>query len=1112
MTLETLYCKKCGGGPLDKVSDTEYKCPFCGCTFHDNSAALKATAAENKNREKVNGLRRELYEKVQEKYIDNASILDLCKQVKEIDPEDCLANFYSVAALDQDDGVNEIKLCKHLDSLDLEQFEDFIDTIVDYMLKSLTPRNMMSVGNLIERAYHQKDPVKYGTIRTHFDEECAKVSNLVYDPSVERDIFLCYASPDMDVVMDTLRYFEDKGLTCFVAVRNMQHGNGAVANYWDVIHTAIDNCKTVVFISSNNSRTNARDSKKELDYISANDANRKTPMTKIELVVEPYTNEPSRKVIETVFKGYFEDGYSFESAEDIYNNIFNPDKKAQKGVRENAMAPQISEEDEVLCDPFVIRDCFIACDEEDYDEGLKLVEYLESEDNGITCFIEKRNTKTWDPEDETSYLRKIKFAINNCKCFVLVSTKASRSYRSICKKEMDYILETENERSLPLKKIHYVIEGFSGEKNEAFVRSFFGALEDVYKPEGVLTRYLTVDKKASKKKASDIDFTSILPKDVYLVYEEADEARAEELMNFLEQNGLTCFFKKRDFEGEEDELLKNLKTIIDGCQSVAFVSSNNARTGTSVCKKELDTIATYDKNRNEPIKKVEYLIESYSGKPIDKIFQRYFFENNTYNSSPNSEEVFDKLIGFSGAEIEEEPKKEDIKNYDALEKEIKICKFCGAENPTSARFCCDCGEDSFVATRDEYLRLKRASKKELERMQENEYRETSEGLKNNTIIYASTQAERDEVDARNKANANNPKNKAKNDNADDTPIDRAFADFYADASNKNKAKKNNADDDIDLANFYADSSSKNKAKKNSAADDDIDLNNFYADANKNKSKAKSKDDDIDLNNFYADANKNKAKKSSAADDDIDLNNFYADAHKNKSKSKASNDDDIDLNNFYADANKNKAKGSESRPVVRENAYADARTNTSTPSHVSYQQIELQVGQRIVVSDNISHIQLSTKAQGKLDNFESDSFIFLLDENNKVRNEGDLIYFNNDSTISNSIVLKNMGNLTEKIDVNLNKISNSADKISFIYSVVSNNGAKLNFSMATELQFSLLVGENKYLFKINNIDRTSKSIYLFELYKHKNNWKIRVIGLPTNKDINSICNEYGLDIA
>ena len=1037
MKLEALFCKKCGGGPLDKISDTEFKCPYCGLTFQDNTPAVTASAAENENRERINGLRRELYEKVSEKYIDSAAILNLCKQIKEIDPDDCFANFYGVAALDQDDGVNEIRLCKYLDSLDLEQFEPFIDTIVDYMIKSLTPRNMMSVGNLIERAYHQKDPVKYGTIRTRFDEECAKVSSLVYDPTVERDIFLCYASPDMDVVMDTLRFFEDKGLKCFVAVRNMQHGNGAVANYWDVIHTAMDHCKALVFISSNNSRTNLRDSKRELDYMDENDGNRKTPIIRVEYVVEPYTNEPSRQIIEQLFKNYFANGSSFTNVEDIYNNVFNPDKKAKKVVRENAAAPQISEEDEVLCDPFIVRDCFVACDKDDYDEGLKLVEYLET--NGVTCFIEKRNTKTWEIDDEVGYLRKVKFAINNCKCFILVSTKASRSYHSICKKEMDYIFETEKERSLPLKKIHYVIEGLEGDKNAPYVRSFFGALEDVYKPEGVLLRYLSPDKKEGKKKASSIDFTSVLPKDVYLVYEDPDEDRAEELANFLENNGLTCFFKKRDFDGEEEELLKNLKTIMDGCQSVAFVSSKNARTATSASRKELDGITNYDKGRNEPIKKVEYLIETYSGEPIDKIFQRYFFQNNTYNSSPNSEEVFDKLIGFSGVNIEPEPQ---VEVKDTLEKAIKICKFCGAENPVSARFCCDCGEDSFVSSRDEYLRLKRESKKELERIHENEYRDTSEGLKNKTILYASTQQERNEMemDARNRANSSNSKNKAKNDNSDAAPIDRALADFYADARSKNKEKKSSV----------------------------------------------QSDDELNLSDFYADAHKSKAKKSSAeSDNDINLADFYADAHKSKAKN-------------------------DSKQPVRQNAYVEART--VEPNYASYQEIELQVGQRIVISEDISRIQLTTKAKGKLDNFESDSFIFLLDENNKVKNDGDLIYFNNDSTISNSIVLKNMGSLTERIDVNLNKISNSAEKVSFIYSVVSNDGVKLNFSMATELQFTLFVGENKYTFKINNIDRTSKSIYLFELYKHKNNWKIRVIGLPTNKDINAICNEYGLDIA
>ena len=179
---------------------------------------------------------------------------------------------------------------------------------------------------------------------------------------------------------------------------------------------------------------------------------------------------------------------------------------------------------------------------------------------------------------------------------------------------------------------------------------------------------------------------------------------------------------------------------------------------------------------------------------------------------------------------------------------------------------------------------------------------------------------------------------------------------------------------------------------------------------------------------------------------------------------------------------------------------------------SLNRIELQVGQRIVVSENINQIMLAFKATAKLDNFESNTFMFLLGPDDKVRNEGDLIFFNNDSTISNSIVLTSEEKNYEKININLAKLSNNIEKVAFVYSVVSENGVKLNFSMASELMFLIDIGDNEYVMKINNIDRTSKSIYLFELYKYKNIWKVRVVGLPTNKDIDKICQEYGVDIA
>jgi hypothetical protein len=61
--------------------------------------------------------------------------------------------------------------------------KDEMEDILEYCLKSITPRNMLAICNLIERAYKQNDLTLYNDFRTKYDEQCNLINDCVYDPA-----------------------------------------------------------------------------------------------------------------------------------------------------------------------------------------------------------------------------------------------------------------------------------------------------------------------------------------------------------------------------------------------------------------------------------------------------------------------------------------------------------------------------------------------------------------------------------------------------------------------------------------------------------------------------------------------------------------------------------------------------------------------------------------------------------------------------------------------------------------------------------------------------------------------------------------------------------------
>ena len=283
MEFNIIRCPYCGNeGHLEHKGEIWY-CAYCNNSCTDNSAerafiklgekleanltsqiqGIVDAAFMKKREEEYFNLRSLLWEKTHAKYIDSSAIISVCRDIKKLEPHDFLANFYETA-----NSATPAEVSEFLHGIDVFENEMFIDLVLDFMIDSLTGEYIMPVGYLIERAYKGQDLEKFEKYVTRLESEAEKVERGIYATMAARDVFIAYSSKDIKKVIELMQMLESNGFSCFVAMRNLQHGRGAVANYTNALHEAIRNCKMLVFVSSKNSRTFSCDAiMEELAYI-----------------------------------------------------------------------------------------------------------------------------------------------------------------------------------------------------------------------------------------------------------------------------------------------------------------------------------------------------------------------------------------------------------------------------------------------------------------------------------------------------------------------------------------------------------------------------------------------------------------------------------------------------------------------------------------------------------------------------------------------------------------------------------------------------------------------------------------------------------------------------
>lgn len=155
--------------------------------------------------------------------------------------------------------------------------------------------------------------------------------------------------------------------------------------------------------------------------------------------------------------------------------------------------------------------------------------------------------------------------------------------------------------------------------------------------------------------------------------------------------------------------------------------------------------------------------------------------------------------------------------------------------------------------------------------------------------------------------------------------------------------------------------------------------------------------------------------------------------------------------------------------------------------------------------------------GSTPNVDCDASVFALDENDKIRNKENIIYFGNLSHKSGSI--RHMGdNLTgdgdgddEQIMVELSKIPNEINKLVFVVNIYNCVKRKQHFGMIKNAFIRIVnLSNNKELVRYNLSDDYSgkTSLFVGEIYNHNGEWKFGATGEgDTSTTINEMIMRY-----
>jgi len=153
-------------------------------------------------------------------------------------------------------------------------------------------------------------------------------------------------------------------------------------------------------------------------------------------------------------------------------------------------------------------------------------------------------------------------------------------------------------------------------------------------------------------------------------------------------------------------------------------------------------------------------------------------------------------------------------------------------------------------------------------------------------------------------------------------------------------------------------------------------------------------------------------------------------------------------------------------------------------------------------------------------FDLDASMFVLKEDNKVRNDSDFIFYNNKSGADGSV--EHMGdNLTgegegddEQIKVNLNGVPQDVANLAVGVTIHEAEGRSQNFGMVSNAFIRVINGaDNSEIARYDlSEDASTETAMVFgEVYRKGSEWKFKAVGQGFQGGLGPLARNYGVNI-
>ncbi len=279
--MKSYQCKNCGAELIK--TDDGYTCQYCKQIYSEDSleeayqkicktlqSTLQGVVNEELLREKLERIaycRQELYKTCMGEYVNSEDVGYWAKQILKQNPEDAQANFFLIASTER-----WIELNKFLADFNAKENAYLLKGFVRYLTNGrLVEKCVLRLTDLISKAFPENSE-EYKSCHKMIIEATEKSESGIFDPTLPRDVFVAYSSKDSKKAYEMVEYLEERGLNCFISMRNLPKGINAERYYEERLKQAIDNCQVFLLVSSKNSRSRSCDAYSlEIAYVKEND-------------------------------------------------------------------------------------------------------------------------------------------------------------------------------------------------------------------------------------------------------------------------------------------------------------------------------------------------------------------------------------------------------------------------------------------------------------------------------------------------------------------------------------------------------------------------------------------------------------------------------------------------------------------------------------------------------------------------------------------------------------------------------------------------------------------------------------------------------------------------